>query len=102
MSAATGHAPGLPGAGKPILTAQHAVDLLRVEAGELFRRGPRAVEAQRCDLVGPGLIRVKSAIGALGVEHGEHAADAVAGQAEFLRLGFVILVIVVVGWNADL
>ena len=27
---------GLPGAGKPILTAKHAVDLLRIDAGELF------------------------------------------------------------------
>ena len=88
---ATGHAPGLPGAGEAILIAQHAIDLLRVEARELHRRGPGAVQAQGRGFVGLGLVRVKSAIGALGVEHGENAADAIARQAEFLRLRFVIV-----------
>ena len=37
LRAATSHAACLPGAGEAILTAQHAVDLLRVEAGELQR-----------------------------------------------------------------
>ena len=69
---------------------------MRVEAGELFWRGPGAVQAQRRDLVGLGLRRIEAAIGALGVEHGEHAGDAIARQAEFVRLRFVIVVIVVV------
>ena len=34
---ARAHASGLPGAGEAILIAQHAVDLLRIDAGELFR-----------------------------------------------------------------
>ena len=34
---ARAHASGLPGAGEAILTTQHAVDLLRIDAGELFR-----------------------------------------------------------------
>ena len=73
-----------------------------VEAGELFRRGPGAVQAQRRDLVGLGLRRIEAAIGALGLEHGEHAGDAIARQAEFGRLRFVIVVVVVVvGRNAD-
>ena len=83
------------------MAAQHAIDLLRLEAGELFRRGPGAVKAQRCDFVGLGLRRIKAAIGALGVEHGEHAGDAIAGQAELVRLRFVIIVVIVVRRNAD-
>ena len=86
LRAAAGHASGLASAGKPILATQHAIDLLRLKAGELFWRGPGAVQAQRCDLVGFGLRRIKAAIGALGVEHGEHAGDAIARQAEFGRL----------------
>src|SRR5262245_5866514 len=38
LSAAAGHAPRLPGAGEAVLTAQDAVDLLRLEARKLFRR----------------------------------------------------------------
>ena len=86
LRAAAGHAPSLASAGEAILTAQHAIDLLRLEAGELFWRGPGAVKAQRCDLVGLGLRRIEAAIGALGVEHREHAGDAIARQAEFERL----------------
>ena len=101
MRAAAGHASCLPGAGEPILATQHAIDLLRLEAGELFWRGPGAVQAQRCDLVGLGLRRIKAAIGALGVEHGEHAGDAIARQAEFMRLRVIIVVVVVVRRHAD-
>ena len=100
---AAGHASGLPGAGEAILAAQHAIDLLRVEARELFWRGAGAVKAQGRDFAGLGLLRVKAAIGVLGVEHGEHAGDAIARQAEFLRLRFVIvgIVAIVVRGNAD-
>ena len=42
---AAGNAPGLSGAGEAILVAQHAVDLLRSQARELFRRGPGTVKA---------------------------------------------------------
>ena len=83
------------------MAAQHAIDLLRLEAGELFWRGPGAVKAQRCDLVGLGLRRIEAAIGALGVEHGEHAGDAIARQAEFERFRLVVIVLVVVRRNAD-
>ena len=85
------------------MAAQHAIDLLRIEAGELFWRGPGAVKAQRRDFVGLGLSRIKAAVGALRVEHGEHAGDAIARQAEFLRLRFVIvgIVVIVVRGNAD-
>ena len=54
--------------------------------------------------MGLGLRRIKAAIGALGVEHGEHAGDAIARQAEFVRLRFVIVgivAVVVVRRNAD-
>ena len=37
----------------------------------------------------------------LAVEHGEHAGDAIAGQAEFGRLRVVVIVVVVVRRNAD-
>ena len=86
LRAAAGHAAGLPSAGEAILATQHAIDLLRLEAGELFWRGPGAVKAQRRDLVGLGLRRIEAAVGALGFEHGEHAGDAIARQAEFGRL----------------
>ena len=36
LRSAAGQAPGLPGAGKTILIAQHAIDLLRVKARELL------------------------------------------------------------------
>ena len=46
---------------------------------------------------------VKAAVGVLRFEHGENAGDAIARQAEFVRLRFVvvIIVIIVVRWNAD-
>ena len=36
LSSARAHAAGLPGAGEAILTTQHAINLLRIDAGELF------------------------------------------------------------------
>ena len=102
---AAGKAPGLSGAGEPILVAQHAVDLLRRQARELFRRRSGAVKAQRRGFAGLRLARVETAIGVLGFEHGEDASDAIARQAEFGRLRLVatiiIIIIIIVPGNAE-
>ena len=88
--------PVCPAPAKPILTTQHAIDLLRVEAGELFWRGPGTVEAQRRDLAGLGLVGIKAAIGVLRLEHGEHAGDAIARQAEFGGSLVIVVIVVIV------
>src|SRR5262249_57504402 len=99
----TGHAPSLKAAAEPVLVAQHAVDLLRFKARYLLGRGPGTIEAQRRSFAGLHLIRAKTAVGVLRFEYGENTGDAIARQAEFLRLRFVIFGIigVVVRRNAD-
>jgi len=57
----------LPSAGEAVLTAQHAVDLLRFEARELFWRGPSAIEAQRRGFTRSGLIPAEAAAGVFGI-----------------------------------
>src|SRR5262249_16357981 len=78
LRATASHAAGLPGASEAVLTPQHAVDLLRFEACELFRCNPGAIEAQRCDFASYRLSIAKAAVGMLGVEHRQHAGDAIA------------------------
>ena len=94
MRAARAHAPGLSGAGEAILVAQHAIDLLRGEAREFLRRGAGAVKAQGRGFEGLGLAEAEAAVRLLGLEHGEHAGDAIARQAEFVLLGLAVLLII--------
>src|SRR5262245_11011459 len=80
------HATSWIRASKAVLAPQHAIDLLRFQARELLRRGPRAKQAQCRGLVRFRLAGAEPAISALDIEHGEHAGDAIARQAEFQRL----------------
>jgi hypothetical protein len=91
----------LPGSRESILAAQNAIDLLRCEARELFRRGAGTEQAQRCNLAGLSLCPIKAAVGVLGVEHGENASDPIARQAEFLWLILVITMVILIRRNAD-
>src|SRR5262249_61718357 len=100
LSGLTGHTPGLKSAAEPVLVAQHAIDLLRFKARELFWRGPGAIEAQRRSFAGLHFISAKTAVGVLRFEYGENTGDTSARQAE---LHFVIFGIIgiLVRRNAD-
>src|SRR5262249_10872810 len=62
----------LSGTGKAILPAQDAIDLLCCEARELLRRGAGPIQAQLRGFSRFRLAGAETAVGVLGVEHGEH------------------------------
>src|SRR5262249_22637104 len=95
LSSPAGHASGLPGASEAVLTSQHPVDLLRLEARKLFRRGAGAIDTQGRSLMRLYLIRAEAAVAALDLEHSEHPLDAIAPQAKL-----ELIVDLIIG-NAD-